>query len=64
MLSSFVWLHKNHSLNPLELENLFFDPAYKYIACNRIVELDRKTPEFNDTLRTTLYSPNLVLHQP
>jgi hypothetical protein len=41
-----------------------FDPAYKYIACDRIVELDRKMPEFNDTLRTTLYRPNLVLHQP
>ena len=43
---------------------MFFNPAYKDIARERIIELDRKKARIDETLRATFYSRNLVLHQP
>ena len=57
-------MHKNRSFNPLELENVFFDPAYKDIACDRIIKLDRKIAGIDDMLRATVYNRNLVIIKP
>ena len=43
---------------------VFFDPAYKDIACNGMIKLDRKIAGIEEMLRATLYNRILLLHEP